>query len=132
MNDQGFRTAFDGKRVGNADRGGLGGDADFVAARDTGNREGAIVAAVAEHGFEVSSEHVRQLGHDIIHILFTGGSTENFFRDHLAEGGAEGRVDNAVNTSAEPDRARDSPENGGLRGTWISLSDNGGKTRHGR
>ena len=131
MNDQRFRTAFDGKGVGNADRGGLGGDADFVTANDARNREGAIVAAVAEHGFEVSSEHVCQLGHDIIHILFAGGSTKDFFRDHLAKGGAEGGEDHAGDAAAEPDRAGDSPENGGLRRAWISLADDGGEARHG-
>ena len=131
MNDQGFRTAFDGKRVGNADRGGLGGDADFVAANDARDREGAVMALVAEHRLEISGEHVGEFRHDIIHILLAGGP-EDFFGNHLAEIRAEGRVDNAVNTAAEPDRARDSPENGGLRGAWISLADNGGKTRHGR
>ena len=131
MNDQRIGAAFDGKRVGNADGGGLGGDADFVAANDARDREGAVVTLVAEHRLEISGEHVGEFSHDIIHILLAGGP-EDFFSHHLAEIGAEGRVDHAVNMAAEADRARDSSENGGLRGTWISLADNGGETRHGR
>ena len=105
MNDQRLRTAFDGKRVVNADGGRFGRNADLVSANNARDREGAVVSAVAEHRFEVSGEHVRQLSHDIIHILLSGGSPEDFFGDQLAEIRAEGGIDHAMHTAAEPDRA---------------------------